>query len=197
MFNFPNSKPEVSLPSPECPAPQRWRCYDNDATEVEVLEFLHALVRMLKPSVIVETGTYLGYGTAYLASACVETGGTVHTAEVDTERSGKAATLAAERGLTNIVFHHCAGTQMIETLPTIDFAFLDSVFGGVRIDELRLVLPRLSRGGIIAIHDTSSYHAPFGGPRQGVLALAAELGLGLIMFDTPRGLALLRKADLF
>src|ERR1700676_3065066 len=55
------TKPEVCVATSVCPRPDRWHCYDEQATEVEVLDFLYALVVMLKPDVVLETGCYYGY----------------------------------------------------------------------------------------------------------------------------------------
>jgi hypothetical protein len=121
----------------------------------------------------------------------------VHTAEVDKQCINSAFNLASQHGLLKFInFNHCTGEELIPRLTRIDFAFLDSVFGGPRERELRLVLPKLSRGGVVAVHDTSSLHIANRGPRNYLLAARDELKLQLIMFDTPRGLTLLRKPDL-
>lgn len=191
--------PEVSLVTQECPAPARWSCFDGTATEVEVLEFLRALLVLLKPNMVVETGTYLGYGTVHLAEAltlCSPTG-MVYTAEVEPKYKAQAEALAAKHNLTQrISFQLCTGEDLISRIPYADFAFIDSVFGGPRIREIRAILPKMTRGGIIAVHDTSLLHVANDGPRNYLLDLRDELKLQLIMFDTPRGLTLLRKPDL-
>ena len=44
-------EPEVSDPT------KRWHCFDSGSAEIEVLEFLYALVRLMKPENIFETGS--------------------------------------------------------------------------------------------------------------------------------------------
>src|SRR5271170_7877802 len=92
---LPIPLPEVSSSvTVECPDPQKWKMYDGNATEVETLEFIYALVRLLKPSVCIETGTWLGYGTLYIAQALQDNGlGKVSTAEVDTGVCTQASAL--------------------------------------------------------------------------------------------------------
>lgn len=78
--------PEKSLPSPECPFPQRWSMIDGNTAELETLEFLHSVVRLLKPHIIVETGTWHGYSAVAMARALRQNGfGKVITYEIDQE----------------------------------------------------------------------------------------------------------------
>ena len=64
---------EYTPPSPECPHPERWRMMDSQTSELEVLDFLKALVMTIKPQLIVETGTFLGYGTLKMAEGLKRT----------------------------------------------------------------------------------------------------------------------------
>src|SRR5258706_9244049 len=53
-----------------CPIKQSlWEITDETAAEVEMGEFLYGFVRMLKPRLVVETGTYNGHSTKMLARA--------------------------------------------------------------------------------------------------------------------------------
>ena len=61
--------PEYHRPTPECPHPERWSMYDSMTAEVEVLEFLRTLVTTTKPNLVVETGTFLGVSTLWIAEA--------------------------------------------------------------------------------------------------------------------------------
>src|SRR5512135_1049960 len=57
---------------------------DGATTELEVLNWLHATIRLLKCENVLETGTYAGFGTVALASACRANGfGMVHTLEMN------------------------------------------------------------------------------------------------------------------
>ena len=61
--------PEYHRPTPECPHPERWSMYDSMTAEVEVLEFLRTLVTTIKPNLVVETGTFMGISTLWIAEA--------------------------------------------------------------------------------------------------------------------------------
>src|SRR5579864_627521 len=83
--------PEYHRPTPECPHPEHWRMYDSMTAEVEVLEFLRTLVTTLKPSLVVETGTFMGISTLWIAEGLKTNGfGTVVTCEHDSTVFAKA-----------------------------------------------------------------------------------------------------------
>jgi predicted O-methyltransferase YrrM len=195
------SRPEVAVPTPECPNSADWRCYDEMSSEVEVLDLLYALVRCLRPRVVLETGTYLGLSTHHLARAVRDNGvGHVHSCDIDIDVLGKAGTLLLEDGLAPYAtLWPMRGEQMIDRVGSeieapVDFAFIDSHIR-TRVSETVRLLPKLSYRGVIAVHDTNTFHsAARNGPRPGLIALTRELGLQIIMLDTPRGLCLLRPS---
>src|ERR1700758_3749787 len=61
--------PEYHRPTPECPHPERWSMYDSMTAEIEVLEFLRTVVTTIKPNLVVETGTFMGVSTLWIAEA--------------------------------------------------------------------------------------------------------------------------------
>src|ERR1700751_4993449 len=61
--------PEYHRPTPECPHPERWSMYDSMTAEVEVLEFLRTIITTIKPNLVVETGTFMGVSTLWIAEA--------------------------------------------------------------------------------------------------------------------------------
>lgn len=181
-------KAEVSEKSSECPTPEKWLCYDGMATELEVLNFIEALVILIKPNIIVETGTWYGYGTIHLAYATkTNNNGIVYTAETDRNILDISLQNVAKQGLTDrVVFHHGTGIEIINKIQyLIDFAFLDSGDGDTRCAELEALLPKLN--GFVVIHDTGSTHA---GWRDQVYSTINRLGLHSLQFATPRGLTL-------
>src|SRR5260370_13790336 len=58
---------EYHKPTPECPHPERWHMYDSMSAEVEVLDFLKAIVTTINPEVVVGTGTFSGFSTLRIA----------------------------------------------------------------------------------------------------------------------------------
>ncbi len=76
--------PEYHRATPECPHPERWSMYDSMTAEIEVLEFLRTLVTTIKPQLVVETGTFMGVSTLWIAEAMRTNGfGRIITCEYD------------------------------------------------------------------------------------------------------------------
>ena len=185
-------KPEVCIATKVCPHPELWHCYDEQATEVEVLDFLYALVVMLKPRRIVETGCYNGYGTERLARGCRENGfGVLYTCDLAGEQVRKTLARLDAGKYTGIVVSQCTGETLINSISgDIDLAFLDSGPDEIRCHELRALYPKLSPGGVVAVHNNGIH----GWLREKYLPpLLRELNMQHIYFDTPRGVALARK----
>src|ERR1700758_823595 len=77
-------QPEYPRATPECPRPERWSMFDSMTAEVEVLEFLRALVTTVKPNLVVETGTFLGVSTLWIADGLKRNGfGKIISCELD------------------------------------------------------------------------------------------------------------------
>src|SRR5438067_12653495 len=77
-------QPEYHRATPECPNPERWSMYDSMTAEVEVLEFLRCLVGTVKPQTVVETGTFMGISTLWIAEGLKANGfGKLITCEYD------------------------------------------------------------------------------------------------------------------
>jgi hypothetical protein len=190
---LPHTITEPSVVTPECPYPYSWRAYDGMGTEVEVLYFIYSLVRMLKPMVCVETGTWVGYGAAYIAQALKDNGGGILiTAEPDMDKFVEANRLMTRLGFTKyVVVKALTGEQVISDYSEIDFAFLDSEWDS-RVRELEMLKSRLSNRGVILVHDTSTFHDSHCHLRSNIVQSALNSGLQYINLDTPRGLMLLR-----
>lgn len=185
-------KPEVCIATKVCPFPELWHCYDEQATEVEVLDFLYALVIMLKPRRVVETGCYNGFGTERLAKGCRENGfGVLYTCDISKEQVDNTVSRLKQGGYQGIIVNQCSGIQLIHTVAgAVDLAFLDSGPDENRCDELRALYLKISPGGVVALHDTGIH----GFLREKYLPpLLRELNMQYIYFDTPRGITLCRK----
>src|SRR3984885_4878286 len=75
---------ETHRATPECPEPQRWSMIDSMTAELEVLEFLATLVTTVKPRLVVETGSFLGVSTEWIARGLERNGfGKVISCEFD------------------------------------------------------------------------------------------------------------------
>src|SRR5947207_4978167 len=93
-------QPEYHQATHECPDPQQWKMYDSMTAEVEVLEFLRSMVTTLKPKLVVQTGTFMGISTLWIAEGLKRNGaGKVITCETDPLVYAKAQDRIARSGL--------------------------------------------------------------------------------------------------
>jgi prolipoprotein diacylglyceryl transferase len=185
-------QPEYHRPTPECPQPGRWRMYDSMTAEVEVLEFLRTLVTTLKPDLIVETGTFMGISTLWLAEGLRLNGsGKVITCEYDPKVFAKAQERFAASGLAGWIDARNASSLEVKVEGTIDMLFSDSD-PPLREQEVRRFLPQMNPNGIILMHDASSHLKTV---REAALRLEQEGLISVLLLPTPRGLVLAQKRD--
>lgn len=186
-----SAQTEYTPPSRECPNPYLWHMADSQSTELEVLDFLKALVTTVKPRLIVETGTFLGYGTIALAQGLKANGfGRIITVESDPVIWAKAKERIKAAGLGDWVESRNESSTEITVDGTIDLLFSDSAIA-LREQEIRRLLSQISPQGLIAIHDASSH---FRIVRDLVLRMEQEGLISAVMLPTPRGLAIAQKA---
>lgn len=123
---------------------------DEWASEYEVYDFLYALVRLLKPKVILETGCYKGGGTKALVNGCKANGfGTVNSCDTSHERIEEAD--AACENWHSLYFGHCDGVFHCQNTKDVDLAFIDS--SGDRVAEVEAL--NLAPGGVVVLHDSN------------------------------------------
>lgn len=186
-----SAQTEYTPPSRECPNPYLWHMADSQSTELEVLDFLKALVTTVKPRLIVETGTFLGYGTIALAQGLKLNGfGRIITIEYDPLICAKAKERIKAAGLADWVESRNESSTETAIGDKIDLLFSDSAIV-VREQEIRRLLPQISPQGLIAIHDANSH---FKIVRDLVLRMEQEGLISVVMLPTPRGLAIAQKA---
>jgi predicted O-methyltransferase YrrM len=183
---------EYTPPSPECPQPELWRMVDSQSTELEVIDFLKALVIAMKPKQIVETGTFLAYSTLKMAEALKENGfGKIITIEYDSDIFAKAKERIDASGLASWIDNRNASSLETQVDGTIDLLFSDS-HRTIRGKEIRRWLPQIEARGLILIHDTSPHYPVV---RETVLELEREGLLSIVLMPTPRGLVIAQKRE--
>lgn len=183
---------EYHRPTPECPHPERWHMFDSMTAEVEVLEFLKCLVTTLKPQLVVETGTFMGISTLWIAEGLKQNGmGRVVTCEYDQSVFAAAKKRVDDSGLSEFI--DCRNQSSLETQVegTIDLLFCDSD-APLREKEVRRFLPQLNPHGVIVMHDASSLMKTV---RDAALKLEQEGLLSVLLLPTPRGLVLAQKRE--
>ncbi len=182
--------PEYHRATPECPHPERWHMYDSMTAEVEVLEFLRALVTTLKPELVVETGTFLGVSTLWIAEALKHNGfGKVVTCEYDPVVFAKAREKIDASGLADWIEYHNTSSLELSVQGKIDLLFSDSDMS-VREAEVRRFLPQMNPHGLILMHDASSHLKVV---REAALKLQSEGLISAVFLGTPRGLVIAQR----
>lgn len=125
-----------------------WGYTGDMATEVEVLELLHSLVRVTKPDLCVETGTYTGFGTQAIASA------------LEKNEKGRLITIEFEENtypaLPRTTFIKGDSVQWSkEHCPEdVDWAFVDCGTPEIRVQAFRNIFVNMADNGLILVHDT-------------------------------------------
>ncbi len=182
--------PEYHRATPECPHPERWSMYDSMTAEVEVLEFLATLVTTVKPNLIVETGSFLGTSSVWMAQALKRNGfGRIISCEFDPLVFAKAQEKIAASGVSEWIELRNVSSLELEVNGTIDLFFSDSDLK-IREQEVRRFLPWISPNGLVLMHDASSHPGLI---REAALRLEAEGLLSVVLLPTPRGLVVAQK----
>jgi predicted O-methyltransferase YrrM len=185
-------QPEYHRATPECPHPERWSMYDSMTAEAEVLEFLRTLVTTVKPDLVVETGTFSGISTLWIAEALKRNGrGRVITCEFDPLVYAKAKSRIQESGLADWIVCRNESSLEMKIEGTIDLFFSDSDMP-VREQEVRRYLPQINPFGLIVMHDASSHLKIV---REAALKLEREGLISVVLVPTPRGLVVAQKRE--
>ena len=186
------AQPEYAPATAECPQPELWRMLDSQTTEVEVLEFLKTLVTMIKPKLVLETGTFLGHGTVKLAEGIKENGfGKVITIETDPAIQATAKQRFEDLGLTPWIESRLESSLETRIEGSIDLFYSDSHLAN-REAEIRRLLPQLDPRGLLVIHDASSH---FKIVREAALRLEQEGLISMVMLPTPRGVVVAERRE--
>jgi len=183
-------QPEYHRATPECPHPEHWSMYDSMTAEVEVLEFLRCLVRTMKPQLVVETGTFMGISTLWIAEGLKANGfGKVVTCEYDAKVFAKAKERFATSSLAQWIEARNESSLETKVNGTIDLLFSDSD-PPLREQEVRRFLPQMNPNGVILMHDASSHLKTV---REAALEMEQEGLISVVLMPTPRGLVVAQK----
>jgi predicted O-methyltransferase YrrM len=185
-------QPEYHRATPECPHPERWSMFDSMTAEAEILEFIRTLVTTIKPGLVVETGTFSGISTLWIAEGLQANGrGRVVTCEFDPKvyENAKARIAASELGSWIELRNESSLEMKIDG--TIDLFFSDSDLP-IREQEVRRFLPQISPYGLILMHDASSHLKVV---REAALKLEKEGLISVVLLPTPRGLVVAQKRE--
>jgi predicted O-methyltransferase YrrM len=184
--------PEYHRSTPECPHPERWSMYDSMTAEIEVLEFLRTLVTTIKPNLVVETGTFMGVSTLWIAEALRLNGfGRIVSCEYDTKMFEVAREKFAASEFRDLIELRNESSLEMKIDGAIDLFFSDSDMP-VREQEVRRFLPQISPFGVILMHDASSHLKQV---REAALKLERDGLISVVLLPTPRGLVVAQKHE--
>ena len=184
-----------------------YQMFDSGGTETQVSECLWGLVRILQPEHILETGTYTGISSLFMAQALKDNGhGHLTTIEYERFHKDRAEKLWQACGVSGHVT--CVLQSSLDYQPDGEYEllFLDSE-PQIRFAELVKFYPYLKEGGYIGIHDLPnglcqgninpdhldipSY--PYGNLPEQIKEWLRTDKLRMIHFPSPRGLTFLYK----
>ena len=166
-----------------CPHPELWHAHDCMATEIEVLELLGAFIRATQPEIVVETGTWIGYGAEAIGKALAANGhGHLWTLETDPHAAMQAAERVAGLPVSVVV---CSSLEWTPPGP-VDFAWFDSE-KFLRVAEFHAYRPYMTPRTVVGFHDTAPHH--------GYRPQLDALGIQLLDLPTPRGVTFGRVKD--
>jgi predicted O-methyltransferase YrrM len=184
--------PEYHRATPECPKPERWHMYDSMTAEVEVLEFLRTLVTTVKPELVVETGSFLGVSTLWIAEGLRANGfGKVISCEYDPKVFAAAKEKIAGHDLAQFIELRNESSLEMTVEGTIDLFFSDSDMP-IRELEVRRFLPQIRPTGLVLLHDASSHLKTV---RDAAFKLEADGLLSCVFLPTPRGLVIAQRRE--
>jgi predicted O-methyltransferase YrrM len=175
----------------------QFKRFDDGSAEVEVLEFLYSLVRIVKPDNICETGSYFGFTAAYMSMGLRDNGkGEIDTIEFSEENLTKARALWMKL-LLNVNSHLISSLDFV-TDKKYELVLLDTE-PQLRYLELEKFWNNIVPGGIIVIHDLS-WDLGSGAPqfwlhKEIIDQKIKDHELQVINFLTPRGITILQKFD--
>lgn len=126
----------------------------NDAgVEVETGEFLYAMLRLLKPENVLETGTHWGVGAAYMGTALKDNQkGKLDTLEFLPEIRVRAIERMKTLGLEDVVTCHQGDAAKFTPSHNYQFMLMDTE-PQTRFAEVIRYYDYLDAGGFVFIHD--------------------------------------------
>jgi predicted O-methyltransferase YrrM len=160
---------------------------DSMTAEVEVLEFIATLVTTIKPRLVVETGSFLGVSTEWIARGLERNGfGRVISCEFDPVVFAKAKERVEASPLRRFIELRNESSLEMKIDGMIDLFFSDSDMP-VREAEVKRFLPQINPNGVILMHDASSHLKVV---REAALKMEAEGLISVVLLPTPRGLVI-------
>jgi hypothetical protein len=180
--------------------------FNTGGVECEIGEFLYGLVKMVKPKIILETGTHYGISSTYFGIGLKENGEgkliTLDTSYYENQAINLWKQLGIDQHIDFVQCHSLKYTPKNK----IDILFLDSE-PKWRYDEFIKYFDDVNDGGIIIIHDLHHHFYkdtintnqpdfawwPYGDFRPKIGKYILEKQVEVFSFFTPRGFTMFQK----
>lgn len=144
---------EGAWDKPYDPLSNGFSSYNDAGLEVETGEFLYAILRLLKPEHVLETGTHVGVGAAYMGQALKDNNkGFLDTLEFLPELAKRAQERMRQLQLDFQVTVHLTDAAKFEPGVKYGFILLDTE-PQTRFAEYIKYYDYLEDGGYLFIHD--------------------------------------------
>lgn len=185
---------------------QGYTSFNDAGVETEVGEFLYAMTRILKPSLVLETGTHVGVGSAYMGQALKDNNfGKLHTVEFLPEIHTQAVQRFKQLELDDYIVARLADAKDLLPYSNYQLILLDTE-PQTRFAEMVRFVDYLDEGGFVFIHDLHRHmhqipnqeHGfawPFGEIPKKIKDWVKNDVLRPFHFPTPRGLTGFYKAS--
>lgn len=156
---------------------------DKIASDIETLNTLFILLGYIRPTLIVEAGTYRGHFSVGAARILPESN--VWTADIKQQFE--------DPKLENFHFHEGDFEEMLEWIPKFDFGFIDSgppwhggedpkPETGLRLSHWYAAWEKLEVGGLLVCHDTVR-HDWLGGDEIVAGGTTLRVGRGITFWE--------------
>lgn len=177
-----------------------YSAFNSGGVECEVGEFLYSLIRMMKPSNVLETGTHMGVGASYMGMALKHNfKGHLDTYEYLDTIYNTAVLRMKIMDLEKYVTCHFGDVSELKLDKQYQLILLDTE-PQTRFAEFMKFYPNLDEGGIIFIHDLGrelqqkeipnlGFAWPYGPLPEPMKELMKKGEIRPFHFDTPRGLS--------
>jgi caffeoyl-CoA O-methyltransferase len=128
----------------------------NRSIPRDVGEYLSVFLRAMKPKLIVEVGTSVGYSTLWLGMSAKSFGGKVISYEIDSERANKAKQNITEAGLSDVIEIIHSDFNFAEIPNNIDFVFFDQEKSDY-VPHFKKIFSKINPGGVIIADNVISH----------------------------------------
>jgi len=162
-----------------------WSMFDTVTPEVETLDFLYALTRMIKPKEVLETRAWLGLSACAVARGLCENGfGHLTTLESNIDPWATTKSHIAQYGLTEFI--------TLVSQSSLDFT-PDRQYDLIIFDDsselasaaFRRLRPYLAPAAVVVFCDATEQEGVVYGGIQSMIAAGELVGIGM---PTPRGI---------